>query len=77
MSSVCLSVFNLNVQCPWRWQNNVMGPQLLTMKEQVPLVKMSSSRPGDQVDSDNNNLGESNMITEKVFNVFKPLKIVK
>ena len=43
----------------------------------MPLVKMSSSRPGDQVDSDNNNLGESNMITEKVFNVFKPLKIVK
>ena len=28
MSSVCLSVFNLNVQCPWRWQNNVMGPHM-------------------------------------------------
>ena len=64
-----------------------MGPQLLTMKEcsdnKVPLVKMSHddplcpSRPGDQVDSDNNNLEESNMITKKVFNAFKPLKIVK
>ncbi len=39
------------------------------MKEQsdnkVPLVKMSWDDPLDQVDSDNNNLGESNMIKEK------------
>ena len=53
--------------------------QLLTMKEisdnKVPLVKMSqddplnpSSKKNYQVDSDNNNLGESNMIKEKVIN---------
>ena len=41
----------------------------------VPLVKMSQDDPLDQssqknyqVDSDNNNLGESNMIKEKVVN---------
>ena len=54
-------------------------PQLLTMKEicdnKVPLVKMSqddplnpSSKKNYQVDSDNNNLGESNMFKEKVIN---------
>ena len=54
-------------------------PQLLTMKEdsdnKVPLVKMSqddplypSSKKNYQVDSDNNNRGESNMIKEKVIN---------
>ena len=53
--------------------------QLLTMKEdsdnKVPLVKMSqddplypSSKKNYQVDSNNNNLGESNMIKEKVIN---------
>ena len=52
-------------------------PQLLTMKEwsdnKVPLVKMSqdyplnpSSKKNYQVDSDNNNMGESKMIKEKV-----------
>ena len=41
---------------------------------QVPLVKMSQDDPlypsskNYQVDSDNNNLGESNMIKEKVIN---------
>ena len=41
----------------------------------VPLVKMSqddplnpSSKKNYQVDSDNNNMGESNMIKEKVIN---------
>ena len=41
----------------------------------VPLVKMSqddplnpSSKKNDQVDSDNNKLGESNMFKEKVIN---------
>ena len=39
----------------------------------VPLVKMSQDDPlypssNYQVDSDNNNLGESNMIKEKVVN---------
>ena len=41
----------------------------------VPLVNMSQDDPHDppstknyQVDSDNNNLGESNMIKEKVVN---------
>ena len=53
-------------------------PQLLTMKEssdnEVPLVKMSQDDPlypsskNYQVDSNNNNLGESNMIKEKVIN---------
>ena len=54
-------------------------PQLLTMKEgsdkKVPLVKMSQSDPlypssknNYQVDSNNNNLGESNMIKEKAIN---------
>ena len=47
-------------------------PQLLTMKEcsdtKVHLVKMSKDDPNDQVDSDNNNLGESKMIKEKVIN---------
>ena len=47
----------------------LLTPQLLTMKEQsdnkVPLVKMSKDDPLDQVDSDNNILGESNMIKEK------------
>ena len=53
--------------------------QLLTMKElcetKVPFVKMSQDDPLDppstknyQVDSENNNLKESNMIKEKVFN---------
>ena len=50
------------------------------MKEQsdnkVPLIKMSYDDPlspsstwhdNDKVDSDNNNLGESNMIKEKIF----------
>ena len=51
-------------------------PQLLIMKEsshkKVPLVKMSQDDPlypsskNYQVDSHNNNLGESNMIKEKV-----------
>ena len=51
-------------------------PQLLTMKEcsdkKVPLVRMFQDDPlyplstKNQVDSDNNNLGESNMIKEKV-----------
>ena len=51
-------------------------PQLLTMKDisdnKVPLVKMSqddplnpSSTKNYQVDSENNNQGESNMIKEK------------
>ena len=50
-------------------------PQLLIMKEcfenKVPIVKMSWDYPlypsskNDQVDSDNNNLGESNMIKDK------------
>ena len=51
-------------------------PQLLTMKEhsdnKVPLVRMSqgdplnpSSTKNYQVDSENNNQGESNMIKEK------------
>ena len=54
-------------------------PQLLTMKEwsdnRVPLVRMSqddplnpSSKKNYQVDSDNNNMGKSNMIKEKVMN---------
>ena len=52
-------------------------PQLLTMKEhsdnKVPLVNMSQNDPLNpsskyQVDSHNNNLGESNMIKEKVIN---------
>ena len=54
-------------------------PQLLTLKEdsdnKVPLVKMSqddplypSSKKNYQVDSNNNNLGESTMIQEKVIN---------
>ena len=54
-------------------------PQLLTMKElcekKVPLVKMSQDDPLDppstknyQVDSDNNNLEESNMFKEKIIN---------
>ena len=54
-------------------------PQLFTIKvssdNKVPLVKMSqddplnpSSKKNYQVDSDNNNLGESNMIKEKVIN---------
>ena len=39
----------------------------------VPLVRMSQDDPlnpssNDQVDSNNNNLGESNMIKEKVIN---------
>ena len=53
--------------------------QLLNMKlhsdKKVPFVKMSqddplypSSKKNYQVDSDNNNLGESNMIKEKVIN---------
>ena len=53
--------------------------QLLTMKEcshnKVPLLKMSqddtlnpSSEKNYQVDSNVNNLGESNMIKEKVIN---------
>ena len=52
-------------------------PQLLTMKEysdnKVPLVRMSQDDPLNpfstknyQVDSKNNNMGESNMIEEKV-----------
>ena len=52
-------------------------PQLLTMKEhsdnKVPLVRMSqddplnpSSTKNYQVDSENNNMGESTMIEEKV-----------
>ena len=51
-------------------------PQLLTVKGQpdnkVPLVRMSQNDPlnpsstkNDQVDSENNNQGESNMIKEK------------
>ena len=54
-------------------------PQLLTMKKwsvnKVPLVKMSkddpiysSSKKNYQVNSNNNNLGESNMIKEKIIN---------
>ena len=54
-------------------------PQLLTLKEdsdnKVPLVKMSqddplypSSKKNYQVDSNNNNLGESNMFKEKIIN---------
>ena len=54
-------------------------PQLLTKKEysdkQMPLVKVSqddplnpSSKKDYQVDSNNNNMGESNMIKEKVIN---------
>ena len=54
-------------------------PQLLTMKEcsdkKVPLVNMSqddplnpSSKKNYQVDSNNNNPGDSNMIKEKVIN---------
>ena len=54
-------------------------PQLLTMKadsdNKVPLVKMSQDDPLDppstknyQVDSNNNNLGESNMFKEKIIN---------
>ena len=52
------------------------NPQLLTIKEEadnkVPFVRMSqddpldpSSTKNDQVDSKNNNQGESNMIKEK------------
>ena len=54
-------------------------PQLLTLKEdsdnKVPLVKMSqddplypSSKKNYQVDSENNNQGESNMFKEKIIN---------
>ena len=53
-------------------------PQLLTMKElcekKVPFVKMSQDDPlypsskNYQVDSNNNNLGESNMFKEKIIN---------
>ena len=54
-------------------------PKLLTMKKcsdkKVPLVNMSqddslnpSSTKNDQVDSNNNNLGESNMIKQKTIN---------
>ncbi len=53
--------------------------QLLTLKEdsynKVPLVKMSqddplnpSNKKNYQVDSENNNQGESNMIKEKIIN---------
>ena len=56
------------------------------MKEQsdnkVPFVRMSqddplepSSTKNDQVDSDNNNLGESNMIKEKVINNLELLEV--
>ena len=59
-------------------------PQLLTMKEwsdnKVPSVKMSqddplhpSSKKNYQVDSDNNNMGESNMIKEKDINIQQPI----
>ena len=52
-------------------------PQLFTMKEipenKVPLVRMSQDDPLNpsstrnyQVDSENNNQGESNMIKEKI-----------
>ena len=55
---------------------NTTTPQLLTMKEhsdnKVPFVRMSqddplnpSSTKNYQVDSENNNQGESNMIKEK------------
>ena len=54
-------------------------PQLLTLMEdsdnKVPLVKMSqddplypSSKKNYQVDSENNNQGESNMFKEKIIN---------
>ena len=62
----------------WGMENGAWGmrtthPQLLTMKEhsdnKVPFVRMSQDDPlnlfstkNDQVDSENNNLGESNMI---------------
>ena len=59
-------------------------PQLLTLKEdsdnKVPLVKMSqddplypSSKKNYQVDSENNNQGESNMFKEKIINNQKHL----
>ena len=61
-------------------------PQLLKVKvssgNKVPLVRMSqddplnpSSTKNDQVDSDNNNLGESNMIKEKVINNLELLEV--
>ena len=60
----------------WATTTPSPNPQLLTMKEhsdnKVPLVRMSqddplnpSSTKNYQVDSENNNQGESNMIKEK------------
>ena len=60
------------------------------MKEQsdnkVPLIKMSYDDPlspsstwhdNDKVDSDNNNLGESNMIKEKIFKNSQLLEVME
>ena len=60
----------------WATTTTTTTPQLLTIKEEadnkVPLVRMSqddplnpSSTKNNQVDSENNNQGESNMIKEK------------
>ena len=42
----------------WQWSANSKNDPLYPSGKKI-----------DQVDSDNNNLGESNMITEKVINV--------